>query len=150
MQTLVTIVLAAIGGLVLLWLVLLAVLAIARPDGTTVRESARIVPDAIRLATRLSRDRSLGRAVRIRIALLLAYLALPIDLVPDFIPVLGYADDAVVIGVVLRSVIRRVGPEVVRRHWPGTPTGLATLGRLCRVPELAVPPDRLPRDDSPT
>ena len=75
--------------------------------------------------------------MRDRLLLLLAYLALPIDLVPDVIPVLAYADDAIVIGVVLRSVIRRAGPDVVRRHWPGSDDGLALLGQLCRIPHLS-------------
>jgi uncharacterized membrane protein YkvA (DUF1232 family) len=135
-RTIVTIVVAAVAGLVVLWLVLLLCLALLRPDGTTLRDSARIVPDAIRLVSRLSRDRTLSRTIRLRLLLLLGYLALPIDLVPDFVPVLGYADDAIVIGLVLRSVIRRAGPEVVRQHWPGTESGLNTLARLCRIPDL--------------
>lgn len=120
----------------MLWLALIVCLAILRPGQATLRESARIVPDAIRLITRLSRDRSLSRAGRLPLVLLLGYLAIPIDLIPDFIPVLGYADDSIVIGLVLRSVIRQAGPDVVRRHWPGTEAGLDSLARLCRVPEL--------------
>jgi uncharacterized membrane protein YkvA (DUF1232 family) len=54
--------------------------------------------------------------------------------VPDFIPVIGYADDAIILSLVLRSVIKRAGGEAVRAHWPGTPDGLATLSRLCRLP----------------
>ena len=99
--------------------------------------AARIVPDTARLVHSLARDHSLGRGVRIRLFLLLAYLALTIDLVPDIVPVLGYADDAIVIGVVLRGVMRHVGPEVVRRHWPGSPEGVMVLARLCRLPELS-------------
>jgi uncharacterized membrane protein YkvA (DUF1232 family) len=63
----------------------------------------------------------------------LAYLALPFDLVPDFIPVLGYADDAILVSWVLRSVIRAVGPDVVAELWPGTPDGLAVVRRLTRT-----------------
>ncbi|WP_219509454.1 YkvA family protein [Nonomuraea ceibae] len=63
-------------------------------------------------------------------ALLIAYLALPLDLVPDFIPVLGYADDAIIVTAVLRSVVRRAGLPAVRRHWPGTDDGFAVLTRL--------------------
>jgi uncharacterized membrane protein YkvA (DUF1232 family) len=73
--------------------------------------------------------------VRIRLALLLAYLALPIDLIPDFIPVLGYADDAIIVALVLRSVSRSAGSDALAEHWPGTPEGLAALRRLCRLPD---------------
>ena len=65
---------------------------------------------------------------------LLGYLALPFDLVPDVIPVLGWADDAIVVALVLRSVVRRAGPEALARHWPGSPEGLAALRRLARLP----------------
>lgn len=74
------------------------------------------------------------RGVRVRLWLLLAYLALPVDLVPDFIPVLGYADDAIVVVLVLRSVVRRAGPDAVARHWPGTAEGLAALRQVARLP----------------
>ena len=89
----------------------------------------------MRLLKCLSADPEMPRGIRIRLALLLAYLALPIDLIPDFIPVLGYADDAVIVALVLRSVTRRAGPEALTKHWPGTPEGLAALRRLCRLPE---------------
>ena len=136
MRTIVTILIGIVAAVVLLWLALIVCLAILRPGQTTFRESARIVPDAIRLISRLSRDKTLGRAVRLPLFLLLGYLAFPIDLVPDFIPVLGYADDAIMIGLVLRTVIQRAGPDVVRQHWPGTEAGLDSLARLCRVPAL--------------
>ncbi len=61
--------------------------------------------------------------VRVRLVLLLVYLASPIDLVPDFIPVLGYAADAVIVALVLRSVTRRAGHDALQRHWPGTSKG---------------------------
>ena len=54
-----------------------------------------------------------------------------VRLVPDFIPVLGYADDVVVVAIVLRSVVRAAGPEAVERHWPGTPEGLRVIRTLC-------------------
>ena len=66
----------------------------------------------------------------VRLWLLLGYLAIPIDLVPDFVPVLGYADDAIIVALVLRSVVRRAGAPVIHRHWPGTDDGLAALARL--------------------
>ncbi len=63
-----------------------------------------------------------------------AYLASPIDLIPDFIPVLGYADDAIIVCAVLRVIVRRARPEAVRRHWPGTEDGLAALWRVAGLP----------------
>ena len=122
--------LGVLAGILLLWLVLVTVLWLTKPEETRVKELLQLLPDVLRLVSRLARDRSLPRGVRVRLWLLLGYLALPFDLVPDFIPVLGYADDAVVVALVLRSVIRRAGREAINRHWPGTPEGLATLDRL--------------------
>jgi uncharacterized membrane protein YkvA (DUF1232 family) len=59
----------------------------------------------------------------------------PLDLVPDFIPVLGYADDVITVAVVLRSVIRRAGSAALDQHWRGTPQGLAVIRRLVGVGE---------------
>ncbi|WP_235915341.1 DUF1232 domain-containing protein [Puerhibacterium puerhi] len=124
----------AVGGLVLLWLLLVAALWATRPDELRLRELLRLLPDVLRLVRRLAADRTLPRGVRVRLWLLLGYLALPVDLVPDVVPVLGYADDALVVALVLRSVVRRAGPDAVARHWPGTPDGLAALRRVARLP----------------
>lgn len=122
-------------GVMLIWVGLVAALWIAKPDEVGVRETLRLLPDLLRLLRRLAADPAMPRGIRVRLALLLAYLALPIDLVPDFIPVLGYADDAIVVALVLRSVTRRAGPEALTKHWPGTPDGLVAVRRLCRLPE---------------
>lgn len=127
-------VVGVLGGLVLLWLLLVAALWITRPDELRLRGLLRLLPDVLRLVRRLAADRTLPRGVRARLWLLLAYLALPVDLVPDFVPVLGYADDAVVVALVLRSVVRHAGADAVARHWPGTPDGLAALRRVARLP----------------
>lgn len=119
------------GSLVLLWLVMLALLWRAKPDEVTLRDAVGLVPDLLRLLKRLAGDKTLPRGVRVRLWLLIGYLAMPIDLVPDFIPVLGYADDVVVVAIVLRSVVRAAGPEAVERHWPGTPEGLRVIRTLC-------------------
>jgi uncharacterized membrane protein YkvA (DUF1232 family) len=136
MRPLVTILAIILISFAVLWVVLLICFAILRPPGSTLRDAARVVPDVIRLVHRLARDSDLSRTARLQLFLLLGYVALPIDVVPDFIPVIGYADDAIVIGVVLRSVIRRTGPETVRKHWPGSEDGLAILAKLCRIPAL--------------
>jgi len=127
------IVVGALTGLLLAWLVLLLALLVARPKGGLLKEALRLLPDVIRLLHRLATDRSLPRVVRIRLGLLFAYLALPLDLIPDFIPVLGYADDAIIVAAVLRSVVRRVGLEPLREHWPGTSDGLAAVVHLARL-----------------
>jgi uncharacterized membrane protein YkvA (DUF1232 family) len=137
MSDLLTIAAGIIGGLLLVWLVLVACLwraARGTPDHASLREALRLLPDLIRLLRRLAGDPSVPRGVRLRLALLLAYLLIPIDLIPDFIPVLGYADDAIVVAIALRSITRHAGPAALDRHWPGTPAGLATLRRLARLP----------------
>jgi uncharacterized membrane protein YkvA (DUF1232 family) len=58
---------------------------------------------------------------------------MPFDLIPDFIPVLGYADDAIIAVLVLRSVVRRAGPDAIRRHWPGTQDGLSALAHAAKL-----------------
>ena len=112
------------------WLVLLLVLVVARPRGMGPAEAARLVPDLVRLVRSLAADDTLPAGVRRRLGLLLAYLALPIDLVPDVIPVLGHADDVIVVGLVLRSVVRAAGRAGLERHWSGTPAGLSLVCRL--------------------
>ncbi len=123
-----------LGGLLLCWLVLMAVLWATRPDDLRLRELLRLLPDVLRLVHRLAGDGTLPRGVRVRLWLLLGYLAMPVDLVPDFVPVLGHADDAIVVALVLRSVVRRAGAAAIDRHWPGTPDGLAALRRASRLP----------------
>lgn len=123
-------------GLLLVWGALVAALYfVARNDSdpTRLRDVLRLVPDVIRLLRRLTTDSTLPRGVRIRLWLLAAYLVFPIDLVPDFIPVIGYADDAIIVALALRSVARASGPEALDRHWPGTPEGLDALKRLVGI-----------------
>ncbi len=125
------------GGLLVSWLALIVVLAVMRPKGNLFNEALRLLPDMLRLLRDLARDPTLPRGVRVRLGLLVAYLAMPLDLVPDFIPVIGYADDVIIASLVLRSVVRRAGLDEVRRRWTGTDDGFATLCRVCRLAGLA-------------
>jgi uncharacterized membrane protein YkvA (DUF1232 family) len=118
------------AALLLSWVALVVALLVVRPRGGLLREALRLLPDVLRLVRRLAADRSLPRGVRTRLGLLMVYLALPIDLIPDFIPVLGYADDAIIVTAVLRGVVRRAGLDAVRAHWPGTDDGFAAVVRL--------------------
>jgi uncharacterized membrane protein YkvA (DUF1232 family) len=131
------IIVALVAGLALVWVLLVVVLLAAKPDAGSFAEAARLIPDIVRLVHRLARHRDLHRGVRLRLWLLVGYLALPIDLIPDFIPIVGYADDAIVTSLVLRSVIKRAGTQAVTEQWPGTAAGLAAFGRAMRLPGLS-------------
>jgi uncharacterized membrane protein YkvA (DUF1232 family) len=120
-------------ALLLTWVLLVVALAVGRPQGKLLSESIRLLPDLLRLLRRLAVDRSQPAGVRIRLGLLLIYLAMPLDLIPDFIPVLGYADDAIIVTIALRSIARRTGVNELRRHWPGTEDGFAAFCRLTGV-----------------
>lgn len=136
MNTWIPLVLTLGGGLLLLWLVLLSSLYLTsrnRQDALRRGEALRLLPDVIRLLHRLTRDQSLPGGVRLRVGALLIYLALPVDLVPDFIPVIGYADDLLIVALTLRSVIRAAGPAALHVHWPGTTEGLRALELLAGV-----------------
>jgi uncharacterized membrane protein YkvA (DUF1232 family) len=127
-----SILVAAAAGLAVLWLAVIAALwaAKGRLGPAAPREALRILPDVVRLLKRLAADPDLPRGVRVRLWLLLGYLLTPIDLVPDFIPIIGYADDAIIVAVALRSVIRHAGTEAIRAHWPGTDDGLTAVLRI--------------------
>lgn len=88
------------------------------------------IPDCAVLFTRLLRDPRVPRRRKALLLALMGYLALPFDLVPDFIPVAGQLDDVIVVALVLRSFIRSGGDELIREHWPGPPESLAVLLRV--------------------
>ena len=125
-----------IAGLVLIYAVMLLTLwrlYRREPESDVLRTALRLLPDLVRLLRRLAADPTLPRGVRIRLALLTGYLVFPLDLIPDFIPVLGYADDAIIVALALRSVVRRAGPDALQRHWTGTPEGLDVVRRLAGI-----------------
>lgn len=106
----------------------LALLALGRT--TDARAWAGFVPDCAVLFARLARDARLARRKRWLLAALVAYLALPIDLIPDFLPVVGAVDDAILVALVLRTVLREAGADIVREHWPGPQRSLELVLRL--------------------
>jgi hypothetical protein len=121
--------LAGVGTVLLLYSVLVLALVIAGR-----RESARalagFIPDCIILCGRLLADSDVPRRKKALLVALAGYLALPFDLVPDFIPVAGQLDDALIVALVLRSLLRGGGEPLVRKHWPGPDPSLALVLRL--------------------
>ena len=94
------------------------------------RELVGFLPDCVGLIRRLLRDPRVPRRPKVALWLLLPYLASPIDLIPDFIPVLGHLDDAALVAAALAYVVRRSGREVVEELWPGSAAGLRAILRL--------------------
>jgi uncharacterized membrane protein YkvA (DUF1232 family) len=122
-----------------IWLLLAATLAVyallvgvlmllgRRQDA---RAIAGFIPDCIVLVRRLLGDERVPRRSRLLLIALIGYLALPFDLVPDFLPIAGQLDDAIIVALVLRSVLRAAGPQVLQEHWPGPAASLNVLARL--------------------
>jgi uncharacterized membrane protein YkvA (DUF1232 family) len=118
----------AVYGAFLVWLV-------RHGRGEHARALAGFIPDCVVLFRRLLGDERVPRSTRALLVVLIGYLAMPFDLVPDFIPVAGQLDDAIVVALVLRRVLRASGPELLREHWRG-PT--ASLNVLLRASGQAV------------
>jgi uncharacterized membrane protein YkvA (DUF1232 family) len=94
------------------------------------RAVATFVPDCLILFRRLLGDPRVPLRHKLVVGALIPYLAMPFDLVPDFIPVAGYLDDAVIVAFVLGFVLRGIGAELVVEHWPGPRSSLDLLLRL--------------------
>jgi uncharacterized membrane protein YkvA (DUF1232 family) len=120
-------------ALICVWVALCVVVFVLRPPGQSIREVVRVLPDALRLAAALYRDPTVPRAARWRLWIALIYNVQPINLVPDVIPVIGFADNVAVLAWALRGTIRIAGADTVRRHWKGSPGSLATLYRVLRL-----------------
>lgn len=129
------ILLVAVIVLVLAW-GLLAVLAARLPPGPA-RELAAVVPDAVRAVRVLARDPRVPRRAKLAVALAALWCLSPIDLVPEFLPVIGLADDIVVVVLALRYAARRVPPDVMAEAWPGEPAVLSRLLGTRAVPDDA-------------
>jgi uncharacterized membrane protein YkvA (DUF1232 family) len=123
-------VIGLVASLVGLWLGMLVLFWAFRPKGVPVSEIVGIVPDVLRLLRSVIADRSAPLDVRVVLVGLVAWIISPIDLIPEFIPVLGPLDDVVVGIVALRYVRRRVGLDDLRARWTGTTAGFAILTRI--------------------
>ena len=125
--------LVAIIVVVALYLVLVLALIISGRH-VAAKELALLVPNLVLLFKDLARDPAVPRGPKIALAIGVVWLISPIDLLPEFLPVLGPLDDAVVAALVLRYLVRRAGPDVVRRHWRGDPATLDMILRAARIP----------------
>jgi uncharacterized membrane protein YkvA (DUF1232 family) len=106
---------------------LAVVVLIALGRHADARAFAGFIPDCVVLMRRLLRDPRVPRRTKVALWLLIGYLLFPVDLVPDFIPVAGHLDDAILVALVLRSFLRAGGAALVREHWPGPEHALGAL-----------------------
>src|SRR6188472_4201556 len=125
-----TLLIGIVLGIVVLWVAVLALFWLLRPKGVPAREIVALVPDVLRLLRSLIGDNSVPADVRLVLVGLVAWILSPIDLIPEFIPVLGPLDDVLVAVVAMRYVRRRVGVAELERRWPGTSDGFALLVRV--------------------
>jgi uncharacterized membrane protein YkvA (DUF1232 family) len=125
-----TLLVEILGNLVAPWLALLALLWLLRPRGAPARALIRLVPDLLRMLRSLIGERRVPADVRLVLVGLLAWIVSPIDLIPEFIPLLGPLDDVVVAVIALRDVRRRLGLAYLEQRWPGTAEGFAVLARV--------------------
>jgi uncharacterized membrane protein YkvA (DUF1232 family) len=121
---------AAIYIAFIIWLLL----AGRRSDA---RALAGFIPDCLVLFRRLLGDDRIPRRRKLLLAAMIAYLAMPFDLVPDFIPVAGQLDDAIIVALVLRTVLRSGSPELLHEHWRGPAASLNALLRLTYRPTVS-------------
>jgi uncharacterized membrane protein YkvA (DUF1232 family) len=104
-----------------------------------VRELLRALPDLGRMLVRLVADPLLPRAAKVALAAAIVYLASPLDLIPDFVPLLGYLDDVLIAALVVDGIVNWVDRGLLLRYWPGTPDSLERVARAARMLAAWVP-----------
>jgi uncharacterized membrane protein YkvA (DUF1232 family) len=121
-----------IGVAVAVWVVAIAVLLLLGRR-LAARELATLLPNLVRMCRTLLRDPRVPRGSKVLVGFAVLWFISPIDLVPEFIPVLGPLDDAILAALVVRHLVKRAGREVVAEAWPGDPATLERMFRLARV-----------------
>jgi uncharacterized membrane protein YkvA (DUF1232 family) len=129
--------LVGLGVALALWLIAVAALMLAGRR-VEAKQLARLLPDLAALLRGLLRDPRVPQSSRVLVGFAMVWVISPIDLLPEFLPVIGPLDDVIVVALVLRHLVRRAGPEIVREHWRGDPAMLErALHALRVVPETA-------------
>ena len=127
--------LVVIGAVAVFFLYAVLILLAARLPPGLARDLASFVPDCVTTARRLRKDPRVPRAAKIAVAFAGLWALSPIDLIPEFLPIIGPIDDVVVITLALRFAARRVPPDVIIDAWPGNPAIIKTLlGAVARRP----------------
>ena len=103
------------------------------------KQLLRALPNLVRLIAKLVTDPTLPRAAKIALAAAMVYLASPLDLVPDFIPFLGYLDDLMLAAVLIDGLLNYVDRALVLKYWPGTADSLERIARAARMLAVWVP-----------
>lgn len=123
------------ASILLLWVATLIFLKILSHRGLDIslKEGMLLLPETIKLFWRLLRDRNTPRRARVGLLLVFLYLISPLDIVPDFIPGLGLADEILVLALGMRFVVKHAGVEALDTHWTGTASGLIALKSMAGV-----------------
>jgi uncharacterized membrane protein YkvA (DUF1232 family) len=122
--------LLVVGGATLVLYLLFVVVLLLVGRQTAARALAGFIPDCVILLRRLLGDERVPRRRKVVLVALVAYLVMPIDLVPDFIPVAGQLDDVIIAAVALRYALRSGGPQLLQEHWPGPAVSLNAVMRV--------------------
>jgi uncharacterized membrane protein YkvA (DUF1232 family) len=104
-----------------------------------VKQLLRALPDLVRLTAKLVRDPMLPRAAKVALAAAMVYLASPIDLIPDFIPLVGYLDDLLLASILVDGLLNWVDRGLILKYWPGSADSLERLARAARMLAVWVP-----------
>lgn len=115
------------------------------PEGTSIQsrklvaDAARLLPNLVKLVARLIKDPRVPRRAKIALGIAFAYVASPIDIIPEAIPVVGWADDLLLVMLALDSLIERAGRDVVEEHWDGPGDLLSLIREVIAATRMILP-----------